>query len=84
MTQLVRKVTQTKRKDPLNDLATLASIGRQASRSAREKALRQGVSFTFAKDGVMQRRNPDGTTHVIGELSDSRDFPTLEQDLCRD
>ncbi len=84
MTQVIRKVSQVKRKDPLNDLATLAALGRQASRAAREKALQHGVSFTFAKNGVIQRRHPDGSTEIVRRIEGSNDFPTLEQDLCRD
>lgn len=84
MTQVVRKVSQVKRKDPLNDLATLAALGRQASRAAREKALQQGVSFTFAKNGVIQRRHPDGSREIVRCIEGWNNFPTLMQDLSRD
>jgi len=84
MTQVVRKVSQAKRKDPLNDLATLAALGRQASRAAREKALQQGGSFTFAKHGVMKRRHPDGSTENVRFIEGWNSFPTLMQDLSCD
>lgn len=84
MTQIVKKVSQAKRKDPLIDLASLAIVGRQASIAARKKALENGVGFTYAQQGVMKRRHPDGSTEIIRDLADNHDFPTLEQDLCRD
>lgn len=84
MTQVVKKVSQVKRKDPLIDLASLAIVGRQASIAARKKALENGVGYTFAQQGMMKRRHPDGSTEIVRNLADNSDFPTLEQDLCRD
>lgn len=84
MTQIVKKVSQAKRKDPLIDFASLATVGRQASKAARERALENGVSFTFAQQGVIKRRHPDGSTEIVRRMTDNNDFPTLEQDLCRD
>ena len=42
MIKSIKKVSITKRKDPLIDFNTLMTIGRHASRSAREKALSHG------------------------------------------
>ena len=84
MGQLVRKVSVAKRQDPLIDFTTLAKFGRHASRSAREKALSQGVGFTYAKGGRIMKRNPDGTEQLIRVMDDMNDFPTLQADLCQD
>lgn len=84
MAQQVKKVSQAKRKDPLTDLASLTSIGKSASRLARAKALENGVCFTFAQQGVIKRRYPDGRVEIVRTMEHFVDFPTLEQDLCRD
>jgi len=84
MIKSIKKVSVTKRKDPLIDFNTLMTIGRHASRSAREKALSHGVSFTYAKDGRIMRRFPDGSEQFVRVLSDATAFPSLEADLCRD
>ncbi|EGM78485.1 hypothetical protein Rhein_1470 [Rheinheimera sp. A13L] len=84
MSMAVKKVSQAKRKDPLIDFASLATVGRQASKAARERALENGVSFTFAQHGMIKRRHPDGRTEIIRPMANTNDFPTLEQDLCRD
>ncbi len=84
MPQPVKKVAQTKRKDPLIDFASLATVGRQASKAARERALENGVSFTFAQHGLIKRRHPDGRTEILRPIANTDDFPTLEQELCRD
>lgn len=81
MPPLVRKVSVAKRKDPLNDLTTLAKIARHASRSAQEKALSQGVSFTYARNGRIMKRNPDGSEQFIRAIDNMDDFPTIEDDL---
>jgi hypothetical protein len=84
MSAVVKKVSQAKRKDPLIDFASLTTVGRQASKAARERALENGVSFTFAQHGMIKRRHPDGRTEIIRPMANNNDFPTLEQDLCRD
>ena len=83
MTQSLKKVSVVKRKDPLNDFATLTKVGRQASRSAQKKALNQGVGYTYAKAGRVMKRHPDGSDEFIRMIDGYDDFPTLEEDLCQ-
>tara|TARA_Y100000589_G_C26973133_1_gene555420 strand:+ start:554 stop:808 length:255 start_codon:yes stop_codon:yes gene_type:complete len=83
MTQNVKIVYVAERQDPLIDLSTLTKIGRHASRSARDNALRHGVGFTYAKKGKIIKVNPDGSEQLIRTINNIENFPTLEADLCQ-
>ncbi|WAJ70124.1 hypothetical protein [Catenovulum adriaticum] len=83
MAQPIKRVTITKRKEPLTDFATLAIVGRHAARSARAKAIENGVGYTFAKEGRIMKKNADGSTQVVKIMDDFDDFPSLEDELCQ-
>lgn len=83
MTKSVKKVSVVKRQDPLNDFVTLTKIGLNASRTARKQASLRGVSYTYAKNGKILKRNPDGSEQLIRERNDIDNFPPLESDLCQ-
>ena len=84
MTQSIKKVYVVQRQDPLDDFDTLAKIGRSASRSARAKARKQGVSFTFAKAGRVIKQHPDGSEQLVRIMSELENFQSLQADLCQD
>lgn len=84
MKSSVKKVSKSTRVSPLEDLASLASAGRAATRAARLRAKLAGVSFTYAKNGRVYKRNPDGSDVCIRVVQDIRDLPSLESDLCPD
>lgn len=77
----IKRISSSKRKDPLNDINTLNKIGRAATKQARNRAFENGASVTIAIKGSTYRLKPDGSKELVRQKK-TADFPRIEDDLC--
>lgn len=78
----IQRISLTKRKDPLTDLTNLNRIGRLATKTARDRAFKNGAYITIAKHGKVYKVYPDGTKEVVNNINIVKSIPKIEDDLC--
>lgn len=80
----VTKVSIRHRIDPLIDFQSLSETAESATRKARSIAFQNNetITITIARDGYICRMSKTGKIERIKPLESTKDFPTLEEDLC--
>lgn len=76
----LQRVTIRKRKDPLDDLTSLDKIAKLATKTARERAFKNGAYIVISKNRVTYKVFSDGREEVLKD-KDKNSIPRIEDDL---
>jgi len=79
----IQRISQAKRKDPLIDLKALNDIAKLATKTARNRAVKNGTSYTIAQHGKVYRVHPNGDKELVRNVALNGEFTRIEDDLCQ-